>query len=606
MFLNRRWQKILSLTVLAVLVLQWLWMSWLRWPDPVRDFGRELYLPWQINQGRLLYKDLHHLYGPLSVYFNAFVFHCFGTFLTSLVSVNLFLIAFLSILIFSLFRFLGGFWTAFSALLVFLGVFAFGQYTDIGNYNYVCPYAHEAVHGLILSFLALWVLKQWLLRPSGYLLIILGLLWVLIFLTKFEVFLALSLALVSVFILHGLKTKDIGWSLRRLAFVLVVFVVLFFLSPGGLTEENVLEAILKRYIRIILNPAHEGYYGNLSGFDTPGANMGRMLESALGYLLAGMGLFVVSRRISAIKEKSRRYIIVAATSAGLIASGFFLGSQELWLFFRALPLVLIGMMFFILRALFQRPLGQREVVRILVLFSITVFSFCLLFKIILNVHVYHYGFILAMPGALLLAAVFFYYLPLMGRGKWFRPSVFRVLVLATLIAIVIGHLKWADYYYHRKDHLLGHGKDAMLVWNPHVFATPSLMGYAIEWIEKYSKPTDKIVVMPEGAMINFLSRRVNPMEEIEFMPNILEPEVIKSLQKQNPDYIVLVYRDMSEYGAAFFGKDYGLKVKQWVRNNYNVIFYMQAPTETGLEFVTIYTHEKVPVSGARESEVILH
>ena len=35
--------------------------------------------------------------------------------------------------------------------MFFLAVFAFSQYSLIGNYNYVCPYRHEMTHGLGLG-----------------------------------------------------------------------------------------------------------------------------------------------------------------------------------------------------------------------------------------------------------------------------------------------------------------------------------------------------------------------------------------------------------------------------------------------------------------------
>ena len=591
--------------MLAVVVGQWLWISWLRWPDPIRDFGRELYIPWQINQGRMLYQDLSYLYGPLSVYFNALIFRCFGASLTVLVATNFILLGFLSILIFSLFRFLAGFWAAFGALLIFLGVFAFGQYTDVGNFNYVCPYAHGVVHGLILSFLAFIVLKRWLLRPSVLLLVILGLLWGLVFLTKFEVFLGLTSALAAAMLLDGLMTKKIGVSIRRLGLVLVILVLFFGIFLHQLMGGKVLEIILNRYIRAMLSPALTGYYGNLSGLNTPHANVLLMLKSAWGYAAAIFTLIFVSGLVSRVKEKLTRQVIVAVLAGGVVAAGFFLTSDSLWLLFRALPLILMIMMVVTLRISLRKSLSRPDAVKLLLFFPMTVFSLVLLLKIILNAHVYHYGFALAMPGALLLAAGFVYYIPLLGRGKWFSPRICRVLGLALLMAVVIGHLKWGDYYYNRKDHTIGSGHDAFLAWNPHVFATPSMMNYAVEWIQNYTRPTDTVVVLPEGAMINFLSRRKNPMQDIEFMPNMEEEKVINSFQKQLPNYVVVVFRDMSEYGAAFFGKDYGTKVYQWIQDNYSVVFYMQAPTKAGLEFVTIFVHGKIAPANFKQTEVIL-
>ena len=54
------------------------WWSWRKWSDPIIDVGRELYVPWQITQGRVLYRDIASLFGPLSPYVNALWFTLFG------------------------------------------------------------------------------------------------------------------------------------------------------------------------------------------------------------------------------------------------------------------------------------------------------------------------------------------------------------------------------------------------------------------------------------------------------------------------------------------------------------------------------------------------
>ena len=39
---------------------------WGRVGEVAIDFGREVYVPWQIAQGRVLYRDLAYIFGPLS------------------------------------------------------------------------------------------------------------------------------------------------------------------------------------------------------------------------------------------------------------------------------------------------------------------------------------------------------------------------------------------------------------------------------------------------------------------------------------------------------------------------------------------------------------
>lgn len=70
-----------ALTALTFFLLTWL--TWRKWPDILIDFGRELYVPWRLIQGEVLYRDLAYLNGPFSPYLNALWFRLFGdSFLT--------------------------------------------------------------------------------------------------------------------------------------------------------------------------------------------------------------------------------------------------------------------------------------------------------------------------------------------------------------------------------------------------------------------------------------------------------------------------------------------------------------------------------------------
>ena len=42
------------------------------------DVGREAYLPWQMLEGKVLYKDLFNVYGPLGYQINALAYMIFG------------------------------------------------------------------------------------------------------------------------------------------------------------------------------------------------------------------------------------------------------------------------------------------------------------------------------------------------------------------------------------------------------------------------------------------------------------------------------------------------------------------------------------------------
>src|SRR4051794_24128930 len=75
-------------------------LTWRKWPDCLIDFGLQLYLPWKISTGSVLYRDVMYLTGgPLSQHYDALLFKVFGVSLLTLIISNLTIVAGLLILI---------------------------------------------------------------------------------------------------------------------------------------------------------------------------------------------------------------------------------------------------------------------------------------------------------------------------------------------------------------------------------------------------------------------------------------------------------------------------------------------------------------------------
>src|SRR5215475_7663103 len=160
---HRFWPESLGLLVVAVTYGLGAWLTWRKWPDLLVDFGEQLYLPWRISTGSVLYRDVMYLTGgPLSQYYHAVLFRFFGaSFLTLIVS-NLAIGLGLLLLMYWRFVACSDVWTATTICLGVVLVLAFGQYSDIGNYNFIAPYCHEVWHGTVLSIVALSFLASWL------------------------------------------------------------------------------------------------------------------------------------------------------------------------------------------------------------------------------------------------------------------------------------------------------------------------------------------------------------------------------------------------------------------------------------------------------------
>jgi len=87
--------------------------------------------------------------------------------------------------------------------------------------------------------------------------------------------------------------------------------------------------------------------------------------------------------------------------------------------------------------------------------------------------------------------------------------------------------------------------------------------------------------MPEGVMLNYLLRRHSPLRVVTLMPPELmafgENKILASLVSNPPDVVVLIERDVTEYGYPHFGADrrYGLEIVRWVNEHYEPVRVVQ-------------------------------
>src|SRR5688500_464168 len=203
-----RWLRILGPLVVAAVGASMCAWTWGSWPDPVVDFGRELYVPWRLAEGEVLYRDfVSYFNGPLSPYAHALLFKVFGPSLRVLAIFNLVVTALLVAMLYRLIALAAGHLAATGAGVVFFTLFAFAQYLTTGNFNYVCPYSYELTHGITLTLAMITCLDLWARRGRVAWLVATGALLGLIFLTKAEVFFGAAVAV-------GVGFAAVSW-LRR-------------------------------------------------------------------------------------------------------------------------------------------------------------------------------------------------------------------------------------------------------------------------------------------------------------------------------------------------------------------------------------------------------
>jgi 4-amino-4-deoxy-L-arabinose transferase-like glycosyltransferase len=263
-------------------------VSWRKWPDLIVDFGLQLYIPWRLADGAVLYRDLFYMAGgPLSQYFHAALFKIFGTSLTTLICSNLLITVGLASLIYLRFRRVTDTVTGtLLAVAVVIG-FAFAAYSSGGNYNYLAPYSHEMLHGLTLGILTLVLLTHDSCKNNRTTLLGAGFATGLVALTKPDIFLALMLTLLFFF---GLAWRANRQPVRSRLAASVIFIgaglapligfFLFFLSTESWQESLRLEFFGWRPL-FIAGVVQNPFYQQCLGLDLPLLHVQQMARQFL-------------------------------------------------------------------------------------------------------------------------------------------------------------------------------------------------------------------------------------------------------------------------------------------------------------------------------------
>lgn len=550
---------------------------WRRWPDPLIDFGREIYVPWRLTQGEVLYRDIAHFNGPLSPYLNALWFRLFGVSLDVLVFCNLALLAALTLLLYRAIASIADRVAATAAGLVFVSVFAFGQLLRHGNFNYVAPYSHELTHGLLLGLLAIVAFERCRPgRPGPW--AVSGLLLGLTFLTKPEPFVA-TLGAVSVGLgvrlwseptarQSGLRDAGVlaGAALVPPA---IACLLLAQAMPVAAASRGVLGAWTYAFDPAL---ATLPYYRRVLGTLELSSNL-----ASLGRWSAGYAIVFGTAVVCALALRSRRAIRIATALVAIVcAVAAAVAFQRLapWQeAARPLPALLALLLVASLAAQLRNPRVGEDPPRALRCSVLLTFSWLLLAKIALNASFAHYGFALAMPGTLLLVAALVGWLP--RRIERLRPgagALVRVASLGTVAVAVAGLLGVTRHFVSAKTVPVSRGADLLLAGGP---GRARAVNRLLHEIDARVGARETLAVLPEGVMLNYLTRRVNPTGYLNFMPPELlmfgESAMLEAFREHPPDFIVLAHRPTREYGLPFFGIDYGQTLHRWIAGAYHPI-----------------------------------
>lgn len=566
----------LAALVPAALFVLAAWIGWRRWADVVIDFGHELYVPWRLSEGAVLYRDVAHNFGPFSQYLNALIFLVTGPSYGHLLAVNLLLTALGAVGVFHVFR------RAFSANVAaavtaeFILVFAFGSVHPIGGYSMMSPYAHEAVHGFLLSLGMIWGFERWVRSDRPVWLGVAGIFWGCVFLTKAEYSIAATTA-AALFVTAVRRSPE--WTRRRswnrtclaggAAAPLLAAVGGF---AAVLPFASAVPAAAGAWRLLLTRPALAAnpYYLWSAGLNDVRGNAAAMLRGAL---LAGAATTLIYRACVHARRWARP--AQALLGAAVIASVLAVWRLEPGRDVRSLPLLTAAALAVFLLGEAQTGDGRISFpVRRLPLLLWAAFSLALLLKIMFFCRFWQYGAFLAMPAALFITAFLLGDLPERLEAQGAAGLLFRFWVAALLVAGFKPYVKASLDHYAQRTFVVGEGGDRLLTFPPQDDPQGSVIGDFLAWAKAHIGPAESLVALPEGAMLNYLARRRSPVKYMGFLPTELltegEGRVLAELQRRRPDFVALEERNTSDFGYGPFGEDpaYGRMISDWLERDY--------------------------------------
>jgi hypothetical protein len=544
--------SVAGLSIVALAMIAMLIFSWRCWPDPIADFGRELYVPWQLAQRKVLYRDIAYFNGPLSPFFNAILFRAFGASLMALAWANIAILGAVVVMLHRIAARIGDEFAATVACLAFVILLAIGQPGPVANYNFITPYSHEMTHGFALALAAILCLMKYAQSKGTIWIVLCGFALGLTFLTKPEVFFAAGVACAVGTTLYACRFRVLSMLLGTA--LLPPIVAIAFCGTAAIGGW-----------RWAFDPAlvDQPFYKIVRGTDDIGRSIGLIASIGAGFVIV-LGIPVLIGLATRLRGSKR--MIAAGASFALVSLGLGAFHRDINWPEIGRPLILVTAVIVIALSIrMARPEHRSNRATAQLIFA--TFAFVLLLKIALHVLLYHYGFVLAAPALVLAIVAAECWIPGWINRRGACGAFVRFGSLGAIFVTCIVYLSYASNHFYGRQKLIIVGSGANAFYTNARGQAVNEMLVAISTLP----PNQTLAVVPQGAMINFLSRCENPTPFIVLMPPELimfgDDRITESYSKNPPDLLLIIKSDLSEYGYSSFPQ-YAPKLAKWIDAHY--------------------------------------
>ncbi|MDD5541624.1 MAG: glycosyltransferase family 39 protein [Acidobacteriia bacterium] len=559
---NPRLREVLPVIGILCVFALFAFMTWAHWGNLRVDCGREMYVPQELANGRLLYRDVWYPYGPLAPYWNALLFRLFGTSLYVLYASGLCITLAFALTFYAVSCRVSSAWVAFVAVMCFLM-----QAFHPGLFNYVLPYAYGSTLGSLLGLLTLLFLMRHTRRESGQNLFWAGTCAGLTLLTKWEFGLACYATLGAAIL------ADLWLKKNRPEFVSNIKKAL----PGVLIPiigygVFVWKLSLTFFIRDSFSREFYVQWSRRQGFRfLPGETLRLIALLMLCFLVWMVVAQIIKWIIQSHIHPLLWFVLLASLLAALhlkwgayfplaifYASRYFLAPKGMfWL--AAAVLVRTAL----------RAKKTEEPSRDLELFVLVFYALAVGIRILANVEMANYS-IYYNTGLYL---IFFLILWEMGFRMWRFPDERRRQAVSNVLIGLAGlGLMTAYYPWRVMPTAPFHSTRGLIYSKPDEAA---MFPAVVQFMQLEKREGKTVLIVPEETSLYFFAGVEAPTRWYMIHPYILDPEwkekeYIRGLEARKVDYILFSNRSNAEYGFPFFGIDYNQAVYQWIQDQFEI------------------------------------
>lgn len=498
--------------------------------DIIVDCGREVYYPTQILLGKVLYKDIFNIYGPFSYMLNAFLFKIFGINLNVLYVVGCLCAFCVSILIYLISkRFLSKFLSfSISIFTIAIGVL------NTHLFNFVFPYSFAILYGIVSFLVSLWFLLKYQENSEKNFYLYASSFFAGICVTsKYEFLPYLIAILYAMLKIKPLKFKEYYLAIVSLFFVPIICFGTLFLQ--GMKLSDIVSAVF--LIKKMAQSQSLAYFYTGQGIYFC-KNTIPFLISAFLFTAIPLGFFVYGFRL---KNK-------VLSSITILLSVILISYWTTPVIFAFLPILIAILAIF----------DYKKLVKNVPLMILTLATFAVSMKIF-------WGLITQNYGAFFASFLLITFLSLMlQRFKNVNQNAIGAYIIIVSIALsfqVIPKLL-------SKNHLISTERGKIYTYGLYYKATDELINY----IKSNTKKSDKIVILPEGVFINFLTNRQSDDVYNSLIPLYVEvfgeENIIQHFRETKPEYIVFNNFSTDDYYFKGLCYDYAISLCSYVNNNY--------------------------------------